>query len=149
MVLQWRWQDLLEAVGMRLRIFLKHRYPKLLRESGHPIIGEHLDRVLPPSFAPEGIAEQTVGYILRHTQLLPRQVLYIFNEALHRAIAATKLPVVRDTDVVSAVAEVEATLCPGVFSAYGFRYPRAHDVARRLIPAIALLVRRRLSAPFL
>jgi len=135
MVLQWRWQDLLEAVGMRLRIFLKHRYPKLLRGVGPSDYREHLDRVLPPSFiTPEGIAEQTVGYILRHTQLLPRQVLYIFNEALHRAIAATKLPVVRDTDVVSAVAEVEATLCPEVFSAYGFRYPRAHDVARRLIP---------------
>jgi hypothetical protein len=78
--------------------------------------------------------EHTIAYVLRHTQLLPRQVLYIFGSALHRAIATTGRPVVLPDMVVDVVREAEATLCPEIFSAHHVRHPMAHDVARRLIP---------------
>ncbi|WP_336204383.1 P-loop ATPase, Sll1717 family [Nonomuraea sp. LPB2021202275-12-8] len=135
MVLRWHWQDLLSAVGMRLRMFLERHYPEEARGIGADDHERLLARVLPPSLVSAGgVPENTVAYILRHTQLLPRQVLYIFNEALHTAIARTGCPRIRVDDVLVAVAEAEATLCPEVFSAHNFRHPHAHDVARRLIP---------------
>ncbi|GII02060.1 P-loop ATPase, Sll1717 family [Planobispora takensis] len=139
-VLRWHWQDLLSAVGRRLRMFLERCYPEHVKDVG---VEDHeglLARVLPPEVrTPAGIKEDTIGYVLRHSQLLPRQVLYMFNEAMHRTLVATDSPVIRGTDIVSAVAEAEGTLCPEVFSAHQFRYPQAHDVARRLIPFLPFL----------
>ncbi|MFC4121016.1 P-loop ATPase, Sll1717 family [Nonomuraea zeae] len=135
MVLRWDWRDLLQAVGTRLRPFLEQHYPDLLRDLAPHDHARLLDRLVVPNLRnPAGLAESSVAYVLRHTQLLPRQVLYIFNEALHRAIAATKRPIVRGEHILQTVVEAEATLCPEIFSAYKFRHPKAHDVARRLIP---------------
>ncbi|WP_214107644.1 P-loop ATPase, Sll1717 family [Acrocarpospora catenulata] len=135
MVLQWHWQDLLRAVGTRLRTFLARRYPGELRGIRDDDHERLIDHVLPPSLINHaGTPESTIAYVLRHTQLLPRQVLYIFNEALHRAIALTGIPRVYTAQILDTVADAEATLCPEVFSANHFRYPQAHAVARRLIP---------------
>lgn len=135
MVLRWHWQDLLSVVGMRLRMFLERHYPAEVKGIAADDHERLLERVLPPSLiGQDGVPENTVAYVLRHTQLLPRQVLYIFNEVLHAAIAKTGGPRPRADDVLRAVAEAEATLCPEVFSANHFRYPHAHAVARRLIP---------------
>ncbi|MEV4175513.1 MULTISPECIES: P-loop ATPase, Sll1717 family [unclassified Nonomuraea] len=135
MVLRWTWQDLLRTVGARLHMFLTRHYPELLRglpDDGYLTL---LDRVIVPELKNRaGLPERSVAYVLRHTQLLPRQVLYIFNEALHRAIATTGRPVVDGNHILETVTEAEATLCPEVFSAHHFRHPKAHDVARRLIP---------------
>ncbi|MEV0620062.1 hypothetical protein AB0I81_42555 [Nonomuraea sp. NPDC050404] len=135
LMLRWQWRDLLRVVGMRLRIFLSRHFPQKLRGVGQDDHELLLERVLPASVTnSRGIPELAVPYILRHTQLLPRQVLYIFGEALHHAIVETGGPHIRDKDVVNAVAEVEAVLCPEVFSAHSFRYPKAPDVAQRIIP---------------
>ncbi|WP_043622725.1 P-loop ATPase, Sll1717 family [Nonomuraea candida] len=135
LMLRWQWRDLLRVVGMRLRIFLARHYPRELRGVGADEHERLLERVLPESLTnSRGVPEKSVPYILRHTQLLPRQVLYIFGEALHQAIVETGGPHIRDKDVVNAVAEAEAVLCPEVFSAHSFRYPHAPDVGRRIIP---------------
>ncbi|MEV0388863.1 hypothetical protein [Nonomuraea sp. NPDC050643] len=135
LMLRWQWRDLLRVVGMRLRIFLARHFPAELRGMGPDEHERLLGRVLPSSLTnTRGVPEKTIPYILRHTQLLPRQVLYIFGEALHQAIVETGRPRIRAMDVVSAVAEAEAVLCPEVFSAHSFRYPRAPDVTRRIIP---------------
>jgi hypothetical protein len=135
MVLQWHWKDLLRAVGTRLRTFLAQRYPAYTRGIPPEDYEGLLYRVIPNSITnPNGTPEHTVAYVLRHTQLLPRQVLYIFNEALHRAIAENDRPTVRPSHIVDAVREAEAILCPEVFSANSFRHRKAQMVARRLIP---------------
>jgi hypothetical protein len=136
MVLRWNWTDLLKAVGTRLRTFLEQRYPQALRGIPDDDYETLLDRVVTPSLRNlAGAPERTIGYVLRHTQLLPRQVLYIFNEALHRAIIeSTGRLVVRPAHIVESVCEAEATLCAEVFSAHRYRYPQAKKVAGRLIP---------------
>ena len=135
MVLRWQWKDLLRAVGTRLRTFLLQRYPSYVRGVPPEDYESLLYRVIPPSITnPSGTPEQTVAYVLRHTQLLPRQVLYIFNEALHRAIAENDRPTVQTSHIVDTVREAEAILCPEVFSAHSFRHRKAQMVARRLIP---------------
>lgn len=136
MVLRWNWTDLLKAVGTRLRTFLALRYPEALRGIPADDYEMLLDKVITPSLRNlAGAPERTIAYVLRHTQLLPRQVLYIFNEALHRAIVeSTGPPVVRPAHIVESVCEAEATLCAEVFSAHRYRYPEAKKVAGRLIP---------------
>jgi hypothetical protein len=118
-----------------LRMFLTQRYPSYVRGIPPEDYEGLLYRVIPTSIRnPSGIPEHTVAYVLRHTQLLPRQVLYIFNEALHRAIAEHDRPTVRPSHIVDTVREAEAILCPEVFSAHSFRHRKAQKVARRLIP---------------
>jgi hypothetical protein len=135
MVLRWHWKDLLRAVGTRLRMFLAQRYPSYVRGIPPDDYEALLYRVIPTSITnPSGIPEHTVAYVLRHTQLLPRQVLYIFNEAFHRAIAEHDRPIVQPSHIVDTVREAEAILCPEVFSAHSFRHRKAQMVARRLIP---------------
>jgi len=134
LVLQWRWQDLLRATGMRLRSFLEVHYPTIdALDSDDPVT--LLGRLFPPSVVNRsGIEEPTYAYLLRHTQLLPRQIFHIINSALAQALIETGTPRVAGHHLVAAVAEVEAALCPEVFSAHSYRYPLAHQVARQLIP---------------
>ncbi|GIH21814.1 hypothetical protein Aph01nite_01240 [Acrocarpospora phusangensis] len=135
MVLRWHWKDLVKAVGGRLHTFLRLHFPGELKGLPAADPEELVYRLLPPSLtSPTGRAEPTIAYLLRHTQLLPRQVLYVFNEALHRSIASTGRPYLRAEHLLATIAETEVTLCAEVFSAHRFRYPQAHAVARRLIP---------------
>jgi hypothetical protein len=134
MVLQWRWRDLLQATGMRLRSFLEVHYPQLAEQAPGDSLAL-LDRLFPPRITDScGADEPTYAYILRHTQLLPRQVFYIINEALHRALLENGAPEISPRHIVEAVRAVEAALCPEVFSAHAYCYPQAHAVARQLIP---------------
>ena len=133
-VLQWHGSDLLELAGKRLRIFLDLH--KELDHFDNVSNRELIEAVLPPEVVNlAGRRESVVAYTLRHTQLLPRQFLYILNVALGRALLRTGIQLdVTVDDVVGAVTEVEAILCPEIFRAHAFRYPNALTAAKRLIP---------------
>jgi hypothetical protein len=60
----------------------------------------------------------------------------MFNECFARAIAESSAPFPTQEQVVSAVEEAEATLCPEVFSAHSFRYPDARFVTSRIVPRL-------------
>jgi hypothetical protein len=132
-VLQWSGDDLLRAAALRLNAFLERQFPEMAVK---PEDSLDLFRTLFPARIKSGagLVEPSIAYMLRHTHLLPRQFIYILNEALHRAIVATEQPVVRSSDIIGAVAEVETTLCPEVFAAHMFRYPAAEDITRQLVP---------------
>lgn len=138
LVLQWRWHDLLSACDSRLRMYLNLHHRELL-DSGSAGEGatDLIHTFLPPTVTSRiGRTEETIPYILRHTQLLPRQLLYILNECFARAIAERSQPYPSSTNVVDAVGEVEATLCPEVFSAHSFRYKHAEQIAARMVPRL-------------
>ncbi|GAA1042070.1 hypothetical protein GCM10009557_67250 [Virgisporangium ochraceum] len=130
MTLRWSAADLLHAANARLTGYLRQRHPQLLTSGDEP-----LQALLPRSVVNRlGVTEPTVSYMLRHTQLLPRQFIHILNRALHRAIVARGTPAVRPEEVLDAVAEVEAILCPEVFASYGHQFPDARAIAHRLLP---------------
>ena len=135
LVLQWRWHDLVKACDKRFLNYLELHHPsEYAKQRAQTRVVEHY---LPRFVASRtGIQEEVIPYILRHTQLLPRQVIYILNECFARAIARRNSLHVQPAEVVEAVGEVEATLCPEVFSAHGFRYPEASVAAIRLIPLL-------------
>ena len=137
MALQWQWKDLLHATATRLAAFLKQEYPSdyedLRTDSAIELFEEFFPRTV---INQNGQTERVISYILRHTQLLPRQVLLILNEALAHAVAdADKtLPAVTERHILTAVERAEGILCPEIFSAHQYRYPDAEEVATALIP---------------
>lgn len=133
LTLRWHGDDLVRAAGMRLKAFLERNYPAMATRSSDPL--ELLHGLLPQSIPNSlGMAEPVMAYMLRHTQLLPRQFFFILNEALHRSIADHGKPAVSAEHVLAAVREVEATLCPEIFAAHRFRYPEANDITKALVP---------------
>jgi hypothetical protein len=134
LVLQWHADDLLTVVARRLRIFLS-LYPEC--DQYDNIDGRDLvEQVLPAQVVSRtGNREPTIAYMLRHTQLLPRQILSVFSLTLAKAFRRGRETLdVRVDDVVAAVTEAEATLCPEVFSAHSFRHPYAQELAQLVIP---------------
>jgi hypothetical protein len=130
MTLKWSASELLHAANARLKGYLEQRYPRLLAGRDAP-----LQDLLPRTVVNRlGVKEPTIPYMLRHTQLLPRQFIHIVNRTLHRAIVSRGRPTVCADDVLAAVAEVEAILCPEIFAAYRHQFPDAREIAHRLLP---------------
>lgn len=84
-----------------------------------------------------GIKEPTLPYIIRHTQLLPRQVILILNQIFGRAsskdIDIRNIP---ENQIVRAITNVESTLCGEVFTAYKDKYPLGYKACEACIPEI-------------
>ncbi len=137
MALQWQWKDLLHATSTRLTAFLEQEYPEDYRRMKSDSALELFYEFFPDTVASRsGTPERTVAYILRHTQLLPRQLLLILNEALSQAVVDSDpdLPAVTEEHILTAVRKAEGILCPEIFSAHHYRYPDAERIAAALIP---------------
>jgi hypothetical protein len=137
LTLQWRKRDLVHVCSTRLAHYLRNypgEYPEELLES--PLL---LENFLPLTVVNNsGIEEETIAYVLRHTQLLPRQVLHILNRVLQLAIndRPGRPPLVESRHVVDGVMDVEGLLCGEVFSAHHYRYEAAERVAASLLPTL-------------
>ncbi len=136
LVLKWRYKDLQSIANSRLEAFMGQAHPAVVaqaRSAGRTV----LDTVLPATVTNmSGLEEPVLRYMTRHTQMLPRQFIYILNQAIARALAATGRPFVSEEQVREAVMECEANICPEIFSAHRFRFPDAEQVARELIPKL-------------
>jgi hypothetical protein len=137
MTLQWQWKDLLHASSTRLTAFLMQEYPEDYKRMRSDSALDLFYEFFPDTVVNrQGATERAIAYILRHTQLLPRQLLLILNEALSQAIAdsSPSLPSVTEEHVLAAVRKAEGILCPEIFSAHHYRHPDAEGVAAALIP---------------
>jgi len=82
-----------------------------------------------------GIEEDSIAYISRHTQLLPRHYINILNEILASAIEAKhKVFPVEAATVVAGVRAVEDNICEGILSGYEQKYPEAEVTCRNIFP---------------
>jgi hypothetical protein len=130
-LLQWTAGDLVHLADARLEEFFE-RNPQFAPRGVRPTT--ILD-LLPPRVTNRlGVSEAPLSYMLRHTQLLPRQFLQITNKALGRSLTERGNPFMQERDVVAAVSEVESILCPEIFSAFSHIYPAARDICHTLIP---------------
>ncbi len=82
-----------------------------------------------------GIEEDSIAYISRHTQLLPRHFINILNEIISSAISSKEMVFpVESTTVVDGVRAVEANICEGILSGYEQKYPEAEATCKILCP---------------
>ena len=138
LIVSWNASELIVIAGNRLRTFLDLYWPNAWERLQLPRRHDPKDRdaaertlraVLPsgPVFNGFGQAEDPVGYIMRHTQLLPRHVIQILNEIVSRSFGderANGLPTVTPADVKAGVHEAEHVIVEGILSTYQHEYPR-------------------------
>ena len=127
-VLHWHPGDLLAVAAHRLSLYLQLYDPErydlmnskfdLNRREGavgfiHSILPE---RVINRN----GVKEFSLAYILRHTQLLPRHVVEVFNRTLSGIIepATMHFNAVPQSAIIQGIRNCEPSICRGVAQAY-------------------------------
>ena len=144
-IIRWSAAELIVIAGNRLRTFLDLRFPAApralgLRAQHNPaskVDAEATLRAVLPREITNGLGgpEDTVAYLLRHTQLLPRQLIMILNQIMRRVVSdldAEDVPVATAANVVAGVHDAEGNLVTGILGTY------AHDYSQ-IGPALRLL----------
>ena len=142
--LHWSAKELLQIAAFRYKLFLELHDPKTFEEVRnfdihHPKdLARFWNTFLPTAVTNGlGLDEAPLAYIIRHTQLLPRQLLKILNEIAVRSHAKTggwkSFPpeIIRES-----VTDAESIIAREVFSAFQAVYPQAlnacHSTMSRL-----------------
>jgi hypothetical protein len=146
MSLQWHAGDLLVVAAHRLSLYLQlvdapqHRrllekYDVEQRSGAVALFTELLPPDTPNKFK---IAEPSLAYVLRHTQLLPRHAVDIFNWVIGAAIdpATGVLGPIETRHVESGISHGERNIYAGVVDAYRHRYPVLDALCRAAIPQL-------------
>jgi hypothetical protein len=95
--------------------------------------------VLPEKIANRaGFQEDTVSYILRHTQLLPRHFLMLLNSIFRKPGSTQSLapfPVTEER-IINGIRQVEEFIVGEIFVAFRLIYPTADETCRRCLPEL-------------
>ena len=143
--LHWRPKDLIRLVCWRFDNFLKRskratihgdveweNFPSVRDKVWIPHFGEWITNG-------SNIREYTFPYVLRHTQLRPRQLIAVCNEiANHSDPLGTSNPTFPPELILSTVRDTEANLATEVLNAYKGTYPHIADIVMALtgLPSI-------------
>ncbi len=148
-VAHWNARELITMAGNRLAAFMYvHEFAEIKQidftparvHLGYPDALRTLMTLLPREIT-NGIGgpEDTIGYLLRHTQLLPRHLI-LLNQILgdHFARGAPGEKVRSDT-VVRGVHRAEERIKNDILSAYDRVHPFAGEVCAKMIPNLPLV----------
>ena len=137
--LHWRPKDLVRLACWRFFKYLKQHTLTDLREN--QIDWNNFSDVYQKLWLPHfgryitnrnGIKEETLPYILRHTQMRPRQVVMICNRIAELAIEEEVFPAFSPEIIVRAVREVELELAVEVINSYGRIYRNVGNIISAL-----------------
>jgi hypothetical protein len=148
--LRWRPFDLLKIVAERYRAFLNiHLIDKEDKDfldsiaeldfSKRDDLKAFYDLVLPETVVNRlGHAESTIPYIVRHTQLLPRELILIFNRAIVRSHEIKgSWRFIEESAIVEAVENQEPELADQILRPYESLYPDLLDALKKVIPELS------------
>lgn len=133
-VVRWQVGELLIAVCRRLMIHLYLAHPRAYQViKDNPLLTRRdVDAFLSQLFPLQiknfnGRHERTETYLLRHTQLLPRQMLLLFSSIiktnlLDEEFVAGKTPFFLEDGIRAGVSMTEDSISDEIFSAYRDRY---------------------------
>lgn len=144
--IHWRPRDLFKIVAERYKEFLLIHFRPSIRED-HEFLGflngltlsESSDlkrffrEVLPGTIVNKfREKENALAYITRHTQLLPREFMLIFNEAIRRSYLETSSwRRITESALVAAISETESALARQVMKPYRPIYPSLLDACEK------------------
>jgi hypothetical protein len=152
-VMHWTSGELWRVAAHRLALYLElYDEPALERFQAMGIAQDRtasivlFQELLPSEIAteqkggadrPPGHLEQSMTYIARHTQLLPRDFLQILNHIFSRAIDTSgTLGPITEKMVVDGVREAVQIISQGIKSAFEYRYPHLWDLCSASIPEL-------------
>jgi uncharacterized protein with HEPN domain len=139
--LLWRPKDLLRLICWRFYCYLQaHQQldaasrgdvdwtnPSEVRDKiWHPYFGTHLTNG-------RGLKERTFAYVLRHTQLRPRQLILACNAIASNALEARRFPYFDESDIREAVKQIELDLATEIISSFQTIYPRVNEIVDSLL----------------
>lgn len=151
LVLHWHAGELLSLAAHRYRLYLNVQPSKkpqalldLLNQLDIHSRSGALEfwRILFPERITNavGIEEDPIAYLLRHTHLLPRQIIYFLNAILriNNRMECDSTQIAADS-IVSGVASAESEIWLEVCNAYRSIYPDAEAVVRAVIGELPLV----------
>jgi len=137
--LQWRPKDLMRLISWRYDRYLKQNN-LLIPTTGKVDWDNHHD-VLKEKWEPywdkklrtrQGIIEETFPYVLRHTQLRPRQLIVLCNSIARHSQEAETFPKFEPDSIIEGIKRAEKRLAEEVMNSYSSVYPGAARIAEAL-----------------
>jgi len=134
-LISWRFYCYLQANDLLLREsrgdinWLNHR--EVLRKMWVPYFGEHITNA-------RGLRERTFPYVLRHTQMRPRQLILLCNGIAKRAKEEGRFPRASEKDILTATKDVEPALAKEIINSFSETYGNLTGIvdALRTMPMI-------------
>jgi hypothetical protein len=147
--IHWHSKELIRIAAQRFHLYLQLHHPEVLSETlppgrYEPNRTDHalhlLEAVLPPRVQNRlGQTEKAIPYILRHTQLLPRQLMRLMNRIWERNKRLGNPPhAISPQAVVEGVRNTEEELTGDILTAYSAVHPHARTCCERSIPQLPL-----------
>lgn len=139
--LLWRPKDLLRLISWRFyRNLLQHDL--LHRDSRGEINWEDyhevMERMWRPYFGSElinsrGLREHTFSYVLRHTQMRPRQLILLCNAIAKTSLREKRFPNFSENDIRIGVKEAESDLASEIINSFSSVYPGVSTIVDALM----------------
>jgi hypothetical protein len=138
--LHWRPKDLMRLISWRFWRYLRATdalgysatngidwddHHQVLQERWEPFFGKEFTNE-------DGLIEKTFPYVLRHTQMRPRQLIVLCNEIAKHAIAQGTFPHFTPENLIMGVKLGEERLADEVFNSYSSVYPNAAKIVEAL-----------------
>jgi len=137
--LQWRPKDLMRLISWRYDRYLKQNnlltpstgrvdwdnHHDVLKEKWEPYFGRKLQNR-------EGIIEETFPFVLRHTQLRPRQLIVLCNSIAAHSQDGETFPKFEPDSIIEGIQRAEKRLAEEVMNSYSSVYPGAARIAEAL-----------------
>jgi len=139
--LQWSASELILIGAQRLMFYLASNHRELYKKYVHLDLTKRGDAlhmfsaVLPEKITNQtGYPEETISYILRHTQLLPRHFIILLN-SIFRSHRSNRFPVSEER-IISGIQQVEEAMVGEIFVAFNLIYPNAKVTCRKCLPEL-------------
>ena len=147
-VLHWTATEILQLCAKRFAAFLEIEYGRTLRSiTGNDFSLETPDgtqafwSIFLPKLVPNthpDIFEGTLTYLLRHTQLLPRQMIALLNQCFnqHFKDGLTIDDKLRPQSISESVRYTEARLYEEIFVAHNYTWPASRQQIESVFPSM-------------
>jgi hypothetical protein len=133
--LHWRPKDLLRLISWRFYNYLQaidqlmpesnaidwDNYNDVLEKMWYPYLGRSLRN-------PQDLSEETFPYVLRHTQMRPRQLIVLCNTIANEAIRSGSFPYIRPAEIMQAIQKGQNALAEEIINSYSSVYPKVSRI---------------------
>lgn len=120
----WRFSRHLERsnyISVRTRDINWDDFNGVLEKMWYPYFGVELKNA-------RGLAEKTFPYVLRHTQMRPRQLVLLCNAIARKALKEKVFPDFKKLSIADEVKEAEQILADEVVNSYSKIYPKVAQI---------------------
>lgn len=137
----WRSKDLLRLIGWRFYQYLQARNQLRLESQKEIDWTKHRDvraKMWDPYFGDQisnsrNKREDTLAYVLRHSQKRPRQVIVLCNSIADHAIRNRRFPIFAESDIRRGVRSAESELAIEIINSFSAFYPQVSEIVNGLM----------------